>query len=377
MQMNFLGYQFIQNDKSFLKTEDLLRLVLLIFMLTSCKSLDQEGEQAPSRSVQDALQREVYIQTSAPQVITMRAGALRLMLYMGLDKQIAYIEKNDLTRQVPYMMAYPELKDLPLIGAGNNYDPEVVATSNADLIISTYINVSEADMLQTKVGKPVLCLSYGDLYHFKEDFYNSLKVIGEVFNKSSRAKELIDYIEGTLTDLQNRIQQSKSPAPVAYIGGIAFNGVQGITSTRAQYPPFIYLNLSHPFDALPHSLESIGMGQKNSLIDKEQLLEWDPDIIFLDVSGRTVWEKEWEDSIFATLKARKTGKVYTLLPFNWHSINYENLLCNMWFIGKTVYPEAFQDVDIQEKYREIFLQFYDRDIYNEVMTIYNPFQRLL
>ena len=353
-----------------------LKLLSLVCIMMACGGLDQSTTETDVHYLTDASNRKVRIVSDLPQIVTMRAGALRLMLYMDLADQVAYLEKNDLTRQVPYMIAYPELKELPLIGAGNNYDPEVLATSKADLIISTYMEATEADALQAKVGIPVFTLSYGDLYHYKKDFYTSLSHIGAIFDKSERAQQLIAYIEGSIEDIQNRIKGQVSIPSTAYIGGIAYNGVQGITSTRAQYPPFVYLKLDHPFDALPHSFESIGMGQKNSIIDKEQILEWNPDWIFLDVSGKSIWEQEWEEPIFASLTAKKNVNTYSVLPFNWHSINYENLICNMWFIGKLVYPDAFQDIDLQQKYREVFVQFYGRDIYDEVMHIYNPYQSI-
>jgi iron complex transport system substrate-binding protein len=308
-------------------------------------------------------------------VVTMRAGALRLMLYMGLADQVAYIERNDLTRVVPYMMAFPELKQLPVIGVGNNYDPETVAASDADLIICTYMNGEEAEALSQKTGKPVVGLAYGDLYRFKADFYKSLSELGRLFHRTERADSLIAYIENTIAEVSERAQRSQHTGKSAYIGGIAFNGLQGLTSTRAQYPPFIYLGIENPADALPTSLESIGMGQKNMLIDKEQIISWDTDFLFLDAAGQPVWDKEIEQPVLAGLRAIQSRQTYVVLPFNWHTINYENLLCNMWFVGRTVYPDTFADVDVEQKCREIFTVFYGRDIFDEVKATYRPYEK--
>jgi iron complex transport system substrate-binding protein len=308
-------------------------------------------------------------------VITMRAGALRLMLYMSLADQVAYIERNDLTRVVPYMMAFPELKQRPVIGVGNNYDPEALAASDAELIISTYMSGEEAEALSQKTGKPVVGLAYGDLYHYKADFYKSLTELGRLFQHAERADSLITYIENTIAEVSERAGRSQHSGQSAYIGGIAFNGLQGITSTRAQYPPFIYLHIENPADALPTSLESIGMGQKNMLIDKEQIISWDTDFLFLDAAGQPAWEAEIEQPVLAGLRAIQSRQTYVVLPFNWHTINYENLLCNMWFVGKTVYPDVFADVDVEQKCREIFTVFYGRDIFDEVKATYRPYEK--
>jgi iron complex transport system substrate-binding protein len=298
------------------------------------------------------------------------------MAYMGLTDKVGYIESNDLKRVVPYMIAFPELKKLPIIGAGNNYDPEALAVSGADMLISTYMNREEAEVLSAKTGKTVFCINYGDLVHYKEDFYSSLRMLGQLFDKMSKADTLISYIESTIREVENRSKMQISERPTVYIGGIAFNGVQGITSTRAQYPPFVYLNLNSPVDKLPYSLESIGMGQKNMLIDIEQIMDWNVDYMFLDASGQPMWSSELTKPAFNNLHSVIEEQIYTVLPFNWHTINYENLLCNMWFVGKILYPASFADVDVDAKCREIFSVFYGRDIYNEVKEIYQPFEKI-
>lgn len=349
-------------------------LLLAMLFLPACNT-SQPPPPPVSKTVNDALGRPLSVPGQVSNVITMRAGALRLMLYMGLAGEVGFIEKNDLARVVPYMMAHPELKQRPVIGVGNHFDPEAVAVSGASLIVGTYMSEEEADDWTQKTGKPVFCLAYGDLYHLKTDFYKSLTALGQLFDREQRADSLIVYIETTISEVGERAKRSERRGQSAYIGGIAFNGVQGIASTRAQYPPFLYLGIDSPADALPQSIESIGMGQKNMLIDMEQLISWDTDYLFLDASGQPAWSEEINKPVLARLRAKKRQQIYVLLPFNWHTINYEHLLCNMWFVGKTVYPDAFSDVDVEQKCREIFTMFYGRDIYDEVKAAYRPFEK--
>ncbi len=348
-------------------------LFLILVLQAACNS-EHRAPNTTRKPVTDALDRAVLLPASISKTIPMRAGALRLMLYMGLADQIAYIERNDQTRVVPYIMAYPEVKQRPVIGAGNNYDPEAVASAEADVIISTYINAEEADALSQKTGKAVFCLVYGDLYQYKANFYKSLELLGQLFRREARAQNLIAYMEATIADVGERAKRSKRKGQSAYVGGIAFNGLQGLISTRVQYPPFVYLGLKNPADELPASLESIGLGQKNMLIEKEQLIRWDTDFLFLDAASKSAWTADLQHPALASLRARKLNQIYVVLPFNWHTINYENLLCNMWFVGKTAYPDAFEDIDVEQKCREIFTTFYGRDIYDEVKATYAPFE---
>jgi iron complex transport system substrate-binding protein len=334
---------------------------------SGCKDKTGPTSTSEQTTITDAVGRKVTLPKSPKNIITMRAGAVRMMAYMLATDHIGYIEANDTKRVVSYMMAHPELKDLPVIGAGNNYDPEAVATSDADLVIVSNMDKEEADAFSTKVQKPVVCLKNGDLHAFKSDFYSSLEVLGQIFQKSQRADSLINYIEDNFKQIQKRIDQVESKKISAYVGGIAYNGLQGITSTRAQYPPFVNLKVNAPVDDLPQSLESIGVSQKNLMIDVEQIIEWDVDYMFMDISGQPLWNGDISKPIFRNLKCVKNDHIFTVLPYNWNSVNYENVLCNMWFVGKTIYPSQFADVDINAQCKEIISFFYQKDIYDQVM----------
>lgn len=362
----------------FALSKTLLQLWLLsvsIAMFTACNNAGKEV--ARERELTDALGRIVKVPDTVRSVYPLRAGALRLICYLQAGEKVSHIELNEQKRTVPYLMANPYLKDLPILGVGNNVEPENLAVSTVDLVIATYMTRAEADALQQKSGKPVFVVAYGDLVDLKQDFYHGLKLLGAILHKTERADSLINFIESHLIDFGKRIPPTESGnRPTAYIGGIAFNGAQGIRSTRVQYPPFKYLAVNSPVDKVVSPREAIGNGQKNTLLDAEQLLRWNPDYIFLDAAGKSIWQEEIKRPRYGVLSSLKNGKMFTVLPFNWHTINYENLLCNSWFIGKTLYPENFTDVEVETKARDIVRYFYGADIYEQMKQAYQPFQSL-
>jgi len=134
--------------------------------------------------------------------------------------------------------------------------------------------------------------------------------------------------------------------------------------------------------ALGEVVSSPLSNQDNAFIDVEQLLLWNPDYIFLDAAGENIWQQEIDMQLLkASLMAFKTGKVYTVLPYNWYTTNFENILCNTWFIGKTIYPESFQDIDFEVKCREIYdyilgRDVLGRDVYDEMFDLYKPYRRI-
>ena len=161
------------------------------------------------------------------------------------------------------------------------------------------------------------------------------------------------------------------------MGGVAYNGAHGLTSTEPDYPPFNILSLKNVAEEPQQGNDRSEPGHVVIFIDQEQLIEWDPDVIFLDAAGRQIWQEEITPGIMSnSLSAFRNGEAFTVLPYNWNTTNYENLLCNNWYIGSILMPSAFGHIDYREKCREIFLFFHGRDIWDEVDRYYLPFRHL-
>ncbi len=346
-------------------------LLLAALLLAACGQ--KPAEKPVLRPVRDALGRELQLKMPVNKVLTMKAGALRLLCYMGVQDKVGYIEQNEQKRQVTYLMAHPQLRTLPVLGIGNNYDAEAVAASDAELVIATYMTAAEADALQEKVGKPVFVLTYGDMGDRLEELFGSFRALGALFDRQGRADSLIFFIE------KNRQQLAAGSAgaatATAYVGGVAFNGAHGLRSSRVRYPPFLLAGVDSPVDGLPNSLQEMGDGQKNILIDPEQLIDWDTDFLFLDAAGRDLWAQELRQAAYRPLRALRQGQAYVLLPFNWHTINYEHVLCNAWFVAKVTNPRAFGEIDIEAKSREITTFFLGKDVYASIDSTYRPFRK--
>ncbi len=356
----------------------LIRAVIVLNMIVLSSCSGGGGNIVGVRRIKDSAGREVTLPDTIRSVIALKSGTMRLLSYMGVTELVSHIEENEKRRNVPYLFANQHLRNLPVIGTGNNYDTELLASASSDLILATYMSSQEADRLQNLTKKPVVLLDYGDLNSHRDNLYSTLSLLGEIFHLKDRSDTLRNYIEATISECGLRAGNSTEQPGSVYLGGVAYNGAHGITSTKTDYTPFLILALN------PATGES-GLNNRNEAlshevltIDPEQLLKWDPDIIFLDAAGRQIWEKEINGSrIFNNLTAIQSGKMFTVLPYNWNTTNYENILCNFWYIGSVLLGSAFSDIDYAAKSREIFLFFYGRDIFDEVDNYYKPFRRYL
>ena len=273
-------------------------------------------------------------------------------------------------------MAHPELRKLPSIGTGNYADPELIIVISPDLIFCTYANFGEAEQLQKKTGVPVVAVEYGDFNKNIDVMFSALKFMGKILNKEKRADLLISYINNCISDLNNRtnnILQIKKPG--IYIGGIAYHGSHGLTSTMSPYTPFKFVNAANVASVLEKSTIS---AIKGTFIDKEQLINWNPEKIFIDVSGlKNIKNELSKDNTLAnSIYAFKKAEIYSLLPYNWYTINFGTILCNAYYVGKILYPKKFTDIDIKEKSNEIYKHFVGKGVYNEMTEKYGEYRKI-
>lgn len=328
-----------------------LILVLALFAATFWATDHARGE---TIMVEDMAGRSVSVESPVQRIVCAGPGALRLITYMNVQDKVVGVEEmeKDPTGR-PYAYANPSFKTLPVIGPGGpasinqGPDPEATLSCNPDLIFITYMHKNNADRLQTKLGIPVVVLSYGDKMVSEEAVYRSLSLIGRIMDNSRRADDLVKFFEDMKKDLSSRAKGFDQETPSVYVGGIGHRGAHGIESTFRRYLPFEFLGI-----------KSVARNLKGEyvLIDKEMLLVWDPDIIFVDGGGRHQVEEDIRKNskFYKNLSAFKHGRVYLTLPYNYYTINLGTCFANAYFIGKVVIPSNFNDIDPEKKAEEIY-----------------------
>jgi len=362
-------------------------LLVIVISLTACSKASQNQSQTSQTSketvqtVTDLVGRQVEIKTPVHKVVGIGPGALRLITYIdGIDR-VAGVENIDkkLVDGRTYNMIFQEkLAQLPTIGQGgpdSTADAEKLVEVNPDVIfVISLLDKAKADDLQAKTGIPVVVLSYGKLGTFEEDVYTSLEIIGKIMGKEDRAKEVVDYIKGIQKDLQDRTKDiSEDKKPTVYIGALGFKGAHGIESTQGNYPPFMAVNAKNVADTL---------GQKGSImIEREKLLDWNPDIIFIDEGNFDLVKQDYQKNtdFYKSLKAVKNDNVYGILPYNNYTTNIDTALVDSYWVGKVLYPEAFKDIDPVEKAKEIYSLFfgdYGKNVYDKMEEVYGGFEKI-
>lgn len=347
-------------------TATVLAAGLSLAVLTACGGDDPSVESAGSgqdtavsetgeateRTVVDVFGREVTIPATVESAAIDGYGT-RLVAYAGaVDKLTSVAELAQSNHvELPYSVVHHDtLAVLPASspgsGRGTLYE-EAVFETDPDVIISNQSDISALDELQDKMGVPVIGISQREV--FDGDLHQSLTTLGEVFGTEEHVSELLEKIDYYQADLEERTGDiPPEERATAYTAAVNFSGAHGFEGTNGSYVPFDAANVINVVAET---------GLENGFnVDLEQVSEWDPDFIFINPGNLDLVNEQYHDNpeYFESLSAVKQGNVYSQPSYIFNATNAELAIANAYYVGKVVYPERFEDIDIDEKADEIF-----------------------
>lgn len=304
--------------------------------------------------VTDAYGRTVEVPAEVSSVATVGSGA-RFVVYAGAQDKLVAVTEMDTpaSSSRPYTEVYADLfAELPTTSNGNHImetsvDAEALLEIAPDVIVSSR-SAEECDALQEQIGIPVVGISYQNQL-FADDVYASILAVGEALGTLEHAQGVVDAMQGWYDDLQERTADiPDEEKPTVYAGAVNYQGSRSFEGTYAGYAPFEAVNALNVVDEL---------GQEGAVtIDIEQLSVWDPDYLFLNAGNSDLMAADYANNqaFFDSLSAFRNGSLYTQPSFNMNGTNVELGICNAYFVGATIYPDRFADVDLAAMYDEIF-----------------------
>ena len=324
-------------------------LAAMLCGLAACGGTDVDT--ANTRTITDGAGRQVQVPEKIQSIVCVGVGALRYSCYMDSADLVIGVEdyeaKIAMSRLYNYVN-FHKFENLPIIGTnGQPYTEEIINLAPDVIVMSKYASV-EADDLQAKTGTPVVVVPGSDTT-LDADAYETIRILGQLYGKEDRAKELTDYLNSIKQDLDERTKDiPEEEKPAVYVGGVSFKGHHGFEGTEAGYGPFALIGAKNLADTT---------GQNGAFnIDLEQVLSWDPDIIFVDFNGMDFIREDYarNPDYYNALTAVQEGKVYSQISFRSFASNLETALADAYYAACVIYPEQFRDVDPIAKAGEIF-----------------------
>lgn len=337
---------------------------------------DVSNEGAATHVVVDAYGRSVEVPTDASTCATVGSAA-RFVVYAGAQDTLVAVTEMDMPASPlrPYTEVYAErFADLPTTSNGNHLmetsvDAEALLGIRPDVIISSR-SAEECDALQAQIGIPVVGISYQDQM-FTDAVYDSILAVGAALGTSEHAASVVESMKGWAADLDARTKDiPDADRPTCYAGAVNYKGAKSFDGSYAGYAPFEAVHAINVVDST---------GQKGSVsVSLEDLGEWDPDVMFLNAGNKDLLEADYESNraFFDSLTAFRKGALYTQPSYNMNGTNVEVAICDAYFVGATLYPEAFADVDLAQRYDEIFQTMLGAPYYETMRSFGMDFKRM-
>ena len=305
----------------------------------------------------DMADRTVTVPRPVERVVTTAIPALRDVVILGAANKVVGIDSFTARSGKKYfcVQAHPELLDLPTVGSYNEPNVEAILELKPDVVFSYSGYLEGADSIQEQTGIPVVCTRYVEPSEFGRT-YESLRLASKVLGKEDRAEWLISYVGDKLDRIRkitNEIPEEEKPKVYALVW-------YGIRQTMI-YAPVEWAggnNVAKEY-LLSHGLES-------AQINPEQVIIWNPDVIFLGCTGESVAKLLEVHHGLEVTKAVKEGKVYQIFgPMFCHDLI--QLLVETHYMAKLLHPDKFQDLNVEKEANRMFKEVYGADdLYNKV-----------
>ena len=329
---------------------------------TAANAVSQET--APeTRIITDSMDRNVEIPYSVERIVCVGVGALRYTCYVGGADRVVGVEdyetKPGMSRLYNYVN-FDLFQNLPVTGTnGEPFVEEIINVDPQVIVMSSYAS-QDPEELSQKTGIPVVVVPGSDTT-LDEKAYVTIRILGELYQLEDRAEDLTAYLKSIQKDLDDRTASIAEDAkPTCYVGGVSFKGHHGFEGTEAYYGPFELIHAKNLANTT---------GQTGAFnIDVEQVLSWDPEIIFLDFNGMTRINEDYgaHPEFSKALTAVQEGKVYSQISFRSSASNLETALADAYYAACVMYPQQFQDIDPVEKAGEIFTKLLGSNPYHDL-----------
>jgi len=330
----------------------------------STETTAAEQEASQTRTIVDGNGREVEIPSTVESIVCVGVGALRYTCYVGGADLVVGVEDYETDESGSVFRLYnyvnfDKFRNLPVTGTnGTPFEEEIIKVDPQVIVMSAYASV-DADELEAKTNIPVVVVPGSDTT-LDDKAYETIRILGELYSLEDHAAELTAYLKGVEEDLDSRTAGvAEADKPTDYVCGVSFKGNHGFEGTEAYYGPFELIHANNLANTT---------GQTGAFdIDTEQVLAWDPDVIFVDFNGMSLIKDDYaaNSAFYNSLTAVKKGKVYSQISFRYCASNLDTALADAYYAATILYPEQFADVDLEAKIGEIYEHLLGSNPYND------------
>ncbi len=291
-----------------------------------------------------------------------------LLVMLGAEDKIV-VRADVQTDDFPWAeVVFSRISEVPmLINVHTAVNFEELMSYEPDLVY-TFPRQNELDQL-AEAGVAALAGETGEtLDDVKDQVWAYAETLGE--EAEARAEAYCTYFDEKLAWVRERTDAlTEDERPTVYYAGV------DVLTTYGKYSDIIEVIEAAGGTAVSADLEAGNRVQ----IDYEQLMAWDPDVIFFDHGGMNdgatveeLLEEIQTDTLYSQLTAVKNDSLY-LSPsgvFYW-DMGLQKILLVM-DMAQILHPELFEDLDMASEVQYFYETFYGYDLsYDDAVRILN------
>lgn len=328
---------------------------------TGLGDLDQavlETYEDGSRLMNDTL-GEVVVPAEAFRIATTApAHTTGILLLGGVDKLVA-LEEN-FGKNAWIKDKYPQLDQLPVVFASNETNMEELLNQSPDLVCYA-TRYGEETLAQLK-DLGIACVGgiktadgndYDHIYRVRDNaVYWGYAIGGAQLEKAEQYREEFTAIREEIAARTADIPEDAKPTVVEISSAGDQLQVNNGTAIGQEL-----IDLCGGINAAKDAAGESAGPSGQTIVDPEQLLQYNPDILLVDNIGYL--NALMDDPILCELDALKNGNYY-IVPtgaMSWSYNGAEEYL-NMWFFAKAIQPELFADIDMEQVTRDFYANYF-------------------
>jgi|GEM_PF-79563 len=266
----------------------------------------------------------------------------------------------------------PKFGELTNVGGfGGPYgtvNVETIAALNPDILILRDLcnqneNVAKFIASMERLDIPVVVLQYPNCYDEPnvDTIYEEVEVLGIVFDRQEKAEEMVNCMDEAVELIKERTDdiEDEDKPNVLYFGAPQWAEREGGTGFA-----FGIDHISSVFLEDIVNAKNAYRGTGCPIMSSEQILALNPDVMILPTySGYHPPSEIYEEERFELIqevKAIQDGRVYSLTATPVRSERLE-FPVDLMIEAKCIYPEKFEDIDLDEWIGDYYRDIYDID----------------
>lgn len=344
----------------------LLFFCILALVLSGCGETAQPAQEAQQTyTLTDQLGREVTLPENPQRIVVLQHHSLDILVQLGAKDKVVGVMKNwDNLLDKSFAHVMPGIADLPMPGTLKDASVEEIAQLKPDVVIvSNQMPRETIDKLE-KLGIPVVGITLytadkeqastlsPDLKDPEEAYNDGLRravtILARIAGNPDRGEQLLAYIQKNRRIVSNHLAEIPEDQRVRVFMANENNYTYGTGK---------YVGLAMKRAGAKNVAETLkGYVQ----VTPEQVAAWNPDVIFVQSRYAPILEQIKTSPAWREINAVKNGRLYMAPDYAkpWGNPTPESMALGEIWLAKTLYPDHFQDVDMDALVNDYYKTFY-------------------